>query len=383
MHLLHIIATLDPAAGGTSESVRVLMEHLPPGYTAEALTLDDPAGPFLQALPFPVHALGPQHSTFGYNTQLIPWLRANRHRFDGVVVNGMWQYTGFAAWRALAGHIPYIVVTHGMLDPWFKRTYPLKHLKKWAYWLAAEYWVLRRAYRVLFTTHEEARLARQSFWLHRWRPHVAAIGATRPTGAPPPEQIQAFYTVCPAVRNKRFVLFLGRIHVKKGCDLLIEAFAKVASLDPDLHLVMAGPDQTGWAAALQQAAAKSGIAHRVHWPGMLDGDVKWGAFHASEVFILPSHQENFGIAVAEALACARPALLAAPVNIAPEINEDGAGFMQPDTPSGTEKLLRDWIALTPLERQQMGLRALACFEKRYDMQKNAEAISRLFEPTKL
>lgn len=152
VNILHIIATLDPAAGGTSESVRVLMEHLPPGYTAEALTLDDPASPFLKSLPFPVHALGPQQATFGYNKQLIPWLRANRHRFDGVVVNGMWQYLGFAAWRALSEHTPYIVMTHGMLDPWFKRTYPRKHLKKWAYWLAAEYWVLRHAYRVLFTT---------------------------------------------------------------------------------------------------------------------------------------------------------------------------------------------------------------------------------------
>ena len=379
MKILHIIATLDPAAGGTSEYVRTLANHAPPGYTTEVVTLDDPAAPFLRTFSFPVHALGPQQATFGYNKQLIPWLRANRDRFDGVFLNGMWQYTGFAAWRALAGHTPYIVVTHGMLAPWFKRTYPRKHLKKWVYWLAAEYWILRQAFRVLFTTHEEARLAKQSFWLYRWRPHVAAIGAARPPATAPAQLMEAFYARVPEARDHRFVLFLGRIHVKKGCDLLVEAFAKVAALDPNLHLVMAGPDQTGWAATLKQRAEQTGTADRVHWPGMLDGDAKWGAFFASEVFILPSHQENFGIAVAEALACGRPALLAAPVNIAPEVAEDGAGLMQPDTLEGTEALLTQWIALTPEQRSQMSERAYACFERRYDMEKNAEAISRLFE----
>jgi glycosyltransferase involved in cell wall biosynthesis len=72
---------------------------------------------------------------------------------------------------------------------------------------------------------------------------------------------------------------------------------------------------------------------------MLKGDVKWGAFYASEAFALPSHQENFGIAVAEALACGKPALLADKVNIAPQIAADGAGLMQPDTQEGTDELL--------------------------------------------
>ena len=143
------------------------------------------------------------------------------------------------------------------------------------------------------------------------------------------------------------MLFLGRIHRKKGCDLLIDSFIKLASLDPGLHLVMAGPDQQNWSADLQAQVAAAGLTPRVHWPGMLHGDVKWGALCAAECFILPSHQENFGIAVAEALACSRPVLLADKVNIAPEIAADGAGLMQPDTPEGTDTLLRTWIDMSP------------------------------------
>ncbi len=196
--------------------------------------------------------------------------------------------------------------------------------------MPAEYRVLRDAYRVLFTSKAEKRLAEESFWLHRWNPYVVPYGASGPKGDPELQK-QAFFERCPTVKDRRYLLFLGRIHRKKGCDLLIDAFAKVAADDPSLDLVMAGPDQQAWSQKLQQMAVEAGIGDRIHWPGMVTGDAKWGAFHGSEAFILPSHQENFGIAVAEALACGRPVLLADKVNIAEEIAEDKAGLMELDT----------------------------------------------------
>jgi glycosyltransferase involved in cell wall biosynthesis len=378
MRILHIIGTLNPAAGGPTESVRVLLSYGPIGYTGEVVTLDDPASPYLQNIGFPVHALGPTRTTYGFNRKLMGWLKMNRDRFDGVVVNGLWQYCGYAAWRTLAGNTPYVVFTHGMLDPYFKHAFPLKHIKKWLYWVPAEYRVLRDAYRVLFTSKAEKRLAEQSFWLHRWNPYVVPYGASGPHGDPEAQK-QAFFETCPTVKDKRYLLFLGRIHRKKGCDLLIDAFAKVAADDPSLDLVMAGPDQQLWSQKLQETAVAAGIGDRVHWPGMVTGDAKWGAFYGSEAFILPSHQENFGIAVAEALACGRPVLLADKVNIAEEIAEDKAGLMELDTPDGTLQLLKRWIAMSDEEKKEMEKRARQCFHTRYDMRENAKAIIRLFE----
>jgi glycosyltransferase involved in cell wall biosynthesis len=380
MRILHIIATLNPEAGGPTESVRVLLSYGPIGYMGEVLTLDDPTAPYLRNVGFPVHALGPTGTTYGFNSKLLPWLRANRDRFDGVVVNGLWQYCGFAAWRALAGNTPYVVFTHGMLDPYFKRAFPMKHIKKWLYWVPAEYRILRDADRVLFTSKAEKRLAEETFWLHRWNPYVVPYGASGPAGDPEAQK-QAFFEKCPQAKGKRYLLFLGRIHRKKGCDLLIDAFAKIAKVDPDLNLVMAGPDQQLWSAQLKAVAEESGIGERVHWPGMITGDAKWGAFFGAEAFILPSHQENFGIAVAEALACGRAVLLADKVNIAEDIAEDGAGLMELDTPEGTLRLLERWIAMSPEEKSEMAERALLCFHKRYDMRENAKAIIRLFETT--
>jgi len=382
MRILHIIGTLNPEAGGPTESVRVLLSYGPIGYTGEVVTLDDPAAPYLRNTGFPVHALGPTPTKYGFNPKLVPWLKDNHHRFDGVVVNGLWQYCGYAAWQAVSGKTPYVVFTHGMLDPYFKRAFPLKHLKKWLYWAPVEYHVLRNAYRVLFTTEAEKKLAEQSFWLHKWKPYVVPYGASGPLGDPEMQR-QAFFKQVPEVKGKRFLLFLGRIHRKKGCDMLVEAFAKIAQNDPELELVMVGPDEQQWSAALKKIAEQGGVGHRIHWPGLILGNAKWGAFHAAEAFVLPSHQENFGIAVAEALGCGLPVLLADKVNIAADIAAEGAGLMESDTPEGTLRLVERWIATTPDEREAMRRKAVDCFQRRYDMRENAKAIIRLFESARM
>jgi glycosyltransferase involved in cell wall biosynthesis len=285
----------------------------------------------------------------------------------------MWQYTGYAVWRTMRGRVPYVVFSHGMLDPYFKRAFPLKHLKKWLYWLPVEYWVLRGARHVLFTCAAEAELAKQSFWLHRWNAWVTPFGTIPPEGDPE-VQGEAFFAACPAARGRRLVLFLGRIDRKKGCDLLVDAFVKLAAREPELDLVMAGPDLQNWRAELVRGAETAGVAERIHWPGMLRGDAKWGAFHAAEVFALPSHQENFGIAVAEALGCGTPVLLSDKVNIAADIAADGAGLMEDDTTTGTERLLERWIAMPAAEREAMAVRARDCFHRRYDMRENAKTV---------
>jgi glycosyltransferase involved in cell wall biosynthesis len=375
MKILHILPSVDPKGGGPMEGVRQrglrLMEM---GHQVEALSLDDPASPFLSGYGLPVYALGPSTGGYRFNSRLVPWLHEHAKEYDAIVVNGLWQYHSFGAWRALHRmKLPYFVFTHGMLDPWFRHTYPLKHLKKRLYWPWAEYRVLRDAQAVLFTSEEERLLARESFGLYRVREAVVAYGTTTPPCDA--EILRAhFYAAHPELRGKRLLLFLSRIQEKKGCDLLIEAYANVAGLNPNLHLVMAGPDQTGWMATLQAQAGRLGIAKRVSWPGMLQGAMKWGAFYASEAFVLPSHQENFGIAVAEALGCGLPVLISDKVNIWREIKADGAGIVNPDTTDGTEKSLRQWLALDTADRIKMAQQARVTFEARFTVDAMASSL---------
>jgi glycosyltransferase involved in cell wall biosynthesis len=378
MRTLHIIGTLNPASGGPAAAVSMLIEFSRPGHESEAVTLDDPASPFLKHLAYPVTALGPTRTKFGYNSRLVPWLRRNADRFDAVIVHGLWQYCGIAARRSLSAKTPYFVFVHGMLDPYFKRAFPFKHFKKWAYWLAAEYWVLRGARNVLFTCAEEERLARDSFWLHRWSPVIIPYGSRTPD-VDLAQAARDFHERFQHLQGRRYLLFLGRIDRKKGCDLLIDAFISTAASDPELDLVMAGPDETRWRPQLEDKLQRAGLSHRVHWTGMLGGSLKWGAFATCEAFVLPSHQENFGIAVAEALSCGRPVLLSDKVNIAPEIMADRAGLVESDTLQGTTNLLLRWMKMPQAERATMAADALACFQSRFDMKINVTIFDDLLE----
>ncbi|QQX89586.1 glycosyltransferase (plasmid) [Cupriavidus necator] len=384
MKILQLLPSLDPRQGGPAECVRQSAVALAAqGHRVEVLTLDAPDAPWLRDAGLPVHALGPVRGGYRYCPALLPWLREHAQGFDAVIVNGLWQHHGFAAWQALRDSgVPYFVFPHGMLDPWFRRAYPLKHLKKWLYWPWAEYRVLRDARAVLFTAEEERRRARESFWLYRANERVVSFG----TSAPPPAHAadggslaERFLAAHPALRGKRLVLFLGRIHPKKGCDLLIEAFAREAAQVPAAHLVIAGPDSAGWGSALRELAAARGIADRISWPGMLRDEMKWGAFRASEVFALPSHQENFGIAVAEALGCGLPGLLSTEVNIWREVVQGGAGMGAADTVDGTAGMLRGWFALTPAERARMRARAQAVFAQHFTMEAMAVDLLRVVQ----
>jgi glycosyltransferase involved in cell wall biosynthesis len=295
-------------------------------------------------------------------------LRGNVANYDAVVSHGLWQYHSFGTWRALrGGRVPYLVFPHGMLDPWFKRTYPLKHLKKWLYWPWAEYRVLRDAAAVLFTCEEERIQSARSFWLYRVNPVVVGFGIAEPEGDAT-SQKEAFLSRFPALRGTRMLLFLGRIHPKKGCDLLVEAFARVAARDPALRLVMAGPDSVGMGHDLRRRSERLGVAERILWPGMLSGDEKWGAFRAAEAFVLPSHQENFGVAVVEAMACGTPVLVSDKVNIWREIDADGAGLVGPDTREGSAALLERWLALSEADRSRCGKRARESFARRFHIE---------------
>jgi len=381
MRILHIVGSISPAAGGPTEAIRMLIEHAPPGYTSEVVTLNDPAEPFLASFPFKITALGSSKKSW-YVPALTRWLKANRDRFDGVMLHGLWEYTGVAVLRSIAGHKPYVVFPHGMLDPYFKRAFPAKHAKKWIYWLLNDYWLLRRAFRVLFITQIEADLAKQSFPLHQWTPMVTALGAEpplTPQTSNSQSSTEAFYRLCPTVREKQFLLFLGRIHPKKGPDLILKAFAAIARQAPSLHLVMAGPVDKKYQGELEVQTFDFYAEGRVHWPGILLGEAKWGAFAACEAFVLTSHQENFGIAVAEALACGKAVLISDQINIAPDIAADGAGLVEPDTLEGSRNLLQRWLALSPEEREAMSRQALTTFATRYDMRHNAATILRVFE----
>ena len=382
MRILYVIDSFSPAIGGPPEAVRQLIKATrSTGAHVEVVCLDHPEAEFLLDLGCPVHALDQSFlGRYAFSPRLWRWLQSNAGRFDGMIMNGVWTFPGLALRSAARGaRRPYGIFVHGALDPWFNRQYPLKHLKKLCYW-PLQYAVLRDAAAVFFTTRTERDLATTSFRPNHWKSVIAALGIVEDehAGQDPAREIEAFYGALPELRGQRFLLFLARLHEKKGCDLLIEAFARVAARAPEVQLVVAGPDQVGMQAKLKSRAEQLGIASRVHWPGMIGGEVKWGALRMCEALVLPSHQENFGVSVAEALSAGRPVLLSFPVNIWPEIENDGVGLADDDTLEGTVRLLERWFSLPAVEQAAMAARAQPCFAARFSMERTAAVINEVF-----
>ncbi|HEX8078007.1 MAG TPA: glycosyltransferase, partial [Chthoniobacterales bacterium] len=366
MKILRSTHTVNPALGGPIESIRQSSAALVRrGHTVEIVSLDAPDDPWVRDTAVPVHALGPGRGSYGYAPRFSDWIKERHAEYDAVIVHGLWQYSSFGVWRALRGTAtPYFVFPHGMLDPWFKRTYPLKHLKKWLYWPWGDYRVLRDAAAVLFTSEEERRLARESFALYRCNEKVVNYGTAAPPN--PDAAREKFFEAFPSLRQQRLLLFLGRLHEKKGCDLLIHAFILLRNsvpTDPRIHLVIAGPgSDDDYLRRLHELA--SSAADSITFPGMLTGDLKWGALFAAEAFVLPSHQENFGIAVAEALTCGTPVLISNKINIWREIEGDRAGYVENDDLAGTANLLQRWFATGADVRAAMQANARKCFTDR-------------------
>jgi glycosyltransferase involved in cell wall biosynthesis len=373
MKLLHVVASMEPAGGGVCQAVRTMIAGLAmAGVVSEVVSMDAPDATFLATDPFMTHALGPSRGPWAYSSMLAGWLTANLSHFGGVILHGLWLYPGYAVHRALhqlgKRKPSFFVMPHGMLDPYFQREAGrrLKALRNWVYWKAIEARIVNEAAGVLFTCEEERCLARESFHpYHPQRELVVGLGVAEP---PPytPTMREAFQRACPEAVEGKYLLFLSRIHEKKGTDLLVAAYQaeQTKTSSGAQGLVVAGPGlDTPYGKMVQLMAGNT--PDTITLSSMLTGDAKWGAFYGCSAFILPSHQENFGIAVVESLACAKPVLITSNINIWREIEGGGGGLVADDTLTGCRALLRRWADLSPAAQQLMSTQARTTYQTHF------------------
>ena len=396
MKILHVITSLDPAQGGLSQAVRNMVPALAAqGSDSEVLCLDAPSSAFLGRDTFPVHAIGPAKGPYAYGAALKPWLLTNFQRFDVVITHGLWQHNSAGTSRALAQYKKsnpgqpaprHYVMPHGMLDPYFQKApgRRLKAIRNVLFWKLFEGPVVNNADGVLFTCAQELSLAREPF-----RPYRPKQELDVGMGVEAPPQLHAgmapaFLERCPQVAGRPYLLFMSRLHEKKGVDLLIRAYVqlraeqKQRALDePMPALVVAGPGlDTAYGAELQALAAA--CAGDIHFPGMLGGDAKWGALYGCDAFVLPSHQENFGIAVVEAMACGRPVMISNQVNIWREC--EPGGVIAEDSQAGTLDLLTKWLSLPLEQRAHLGNEARAAYQRNFAVDEAARRLNAAIGP---
>jgi glycosyltransferase involved in cell wall biosynthesis len=368
MRALRIIRSMNPAHGGVTEAVnQAALSFNNDHHQMDVLCFDNPNASWItNSRNYTIHALGEGVTAYGFHFSYLSWLKKNAKFYDVVIIDGLWQFLVVGGYALKLLKVPYCIFTHGMLDPYFNED-KLKYVKKLPFWLLVERNVIAMASATIFTCQEESQLAAKSFPCYSASPKVATLGVEG-NDRSGKELSKLFLAEHQPLKDKRFALFLSRINEKKGIDLLVNALGQLKRLPDDFVLAIAGPDSNGLKAKLTVQIERQGLSDRVVWLGMLSGDVKWGAYHAADVFVLPSHQENFGIVVAEALSTATPVLITNKVNIWREINEAGAGLVENDDVAGIERLISRWLALTSLEKTEMSGRAKVCYEANFSIE---------------
>ena len=292
--------------------------------------------------------------------------------YDVVHIHSLYLYPQLAGFRAAKRHrVPYIVSPHGALDPFLRQRGRARKALTELLWQRR---MLEGAAALHLTTDGEAAL-------------VADVAPAVPRAVVPNGIRWDEFQGLPSARSFRerhlgghdgpLVMFLGRITFKKGIDVLVRAFALVAHEEPDCRLAIVGPDDEGRTPSLEAIAERAGVRDRVHFVEMVTGAERLAALAAADVWALPSHTENFGIAVAEALAAGRAVVVSPAVNIAGDIEHADAGIV---CEPAVEPLAAQLLALLHDEprRLALGERARA-FARRYDWSAVAGRAAAMYE----
>jgi len=354
MRILHVISTLAPSSGGPTFVVRDLAAaQIDRGHEVTICTTDRD-NPVRERLPDEyfrtVAAAGVQIEEFPVvfaPLLLSPaagrWLAGSLNGFDIVHIHGLYRFLPtYAAWQARRQSVPYVIMPHGALDPYL---YARSSAGRLRFKRLYERWFdlpnLHAAGAIHYTAEEE-------------RERAAFLKLRAPSFVVPNGLDWAQYATLPArgplrarwgLSDAPLVLFLGRLHFKKGLDLLIPAFDALRQRVPGVQLVIAGPENDEYGQRVRGWVRERGLDAAVHFVGSLHGADVLQAYVDADVFALPSYTENFGMTVIEALACSLPVVISDQVNIHAEVSGAGAGLVTAcdagEVTAALELLLRD------------------------------------------
>ena len=385
MKVLNVIETLAPNYGGPVTVVTQLAEaEAQSGLDVEILTTnaDMPSGRYCEAGrstlnggTVPVTYCSVQLNILRLSAGIASFLHRNSKRFDIIHVHGLYRFPqSYAAAFARNTNKPYVITPHGALDPFLyarsSRSLALKRIyERWV-----DFPNLNGASALHFTTEDERQL-------------VSRLGLQAPSFVAPNGLNWKPYEILPprgALRARYgladgpLILFLGRLHLKKGLPILIDAVNVVRRRHSDVRLLIAGPESGEYGRVIREQTSQLGMADTTIFSGPLYGADVTQAYVDADVFALPSHTENFGMTVAEAMACATPVVISDQVNIHAEVTSAGAGIVTHcdanEVAAALSSLLDDRT-----RRQSMGQAGRRLVQGRYSWPSIVQTITHEYE----
>lgn len=339
MKILHITASMSSEWGGPTKVVAELTEKLvekgieitifSPFRQGEELKVVKPKGVKLRLF----------HQSFidklwtSYSLELQRAIQKEVNNFDIIHIHEIWHYPHYIAYRAAkkAGK-PYVITIHGALDPWCLN---YKSFKKKIYSLLIQKRILKESNVIHAITNEEVRQIENFISNKKITMIPNGINPEDFTNLPFRKELEKLY---PKLIGKKVLFFLGRIHPKKGLDLLVKVFGIITRERDDVRLLIAGPDSDGYEAKVKQILEKERTLDKVIFTGMLKDQNKLVALGGADIFILPSYSEGFSMAILEAMISKLPVIITSQCNF-PEVDEYKAGIViEPDSKQFVEAL---------------------------------------------
>lgn len=375
MRIVHVIESLDPSNGGPPKiAACIAAGQAALGHDVRLVSMSEPERmddiqTMLDSIPGisavdnkvlkPISAI--QQVLFKVAgkelSESIQWS-------DIVHVHNVWSPINIPACnQSRKYNKPYLILLNGMLDPW---SLSQSSLKK-ALFLKLRYRdILNHAAALHLGNTDEEKLIKPL--------GLKSRGVIIPNGVyadeiSRPETLDQVYSRFPILSNRPFMLFMGRIHYKKGLDVTVEAFADFAKTNGTVQLVIAGPEG-GAEDDILARIKKHGLEERIHMVGSVYGNLKWQLLHAAECFVLTTRQEGFSVAVTEALGCGLPCIVSEDCHY-PIISQIDAGFVIPLEHHAVVKAMRDMFESEQL-RQQMSLNARELVLDRFTWPKVAQ-----------
>jgi glycosyltransferase involved in cell wall biosynthesis len=369
MRVLHVVASLAPRYGGPSASTPEMVRALRQEGVDAAIYATNVDGPGLMDVPLyrttvqaglpTVYAGVYPPNRFAFSPGLGYDLRRRVRDYDLLHIHGVYSYPALlAAHSARRCGVPYIVRPHGSLDPYLtqRHRYP-----KLLYHKVLLRPMLTSAAALHFTTEDERR---STTWLNLRTPSFVlphGLDLKQFADMPP---VGSFRRAWPQCAGKRIVLFLSRVDYKKGLDLLIKGFRLLDPARHNAHLVIAGPDSLGFERQVRRWVIEEGLESDVTFTGMLMGKEKLAALGDSDLFVLPSYSENFGLAVVEAMACYKPVIISDRVNLCEDVHRGQAGIVVNCAPDAVAAGIRQ-VLEDPMEAARLGHNGHELVRRRY------------------
>ena len=382
MRVLHVITGLWKDTGGPSEVIPAIctaMTDAGADVTLATLagdsaqSVDDAATHGVRVLKFPPSF----RHTIWYSSVLHRRIQQLASEHDIVHIHGIWQFPDWAAAAAArrAG-VPYLITPHGSLQP---ARLKKSSLKKRISAVLADRAMLNQASCLHATAPDEA----EAFRLYGYRGPIAMIpNGITPAGPIAPDRVAlldaAFRRDFPETQGRRLLLFLSRIEPIKGVTTLARAWADCARQFPDWHLVVVGPDERSHLQEVLAILRDGGVLDRTTITGPLYGDRKTAAYLASELFVLPTISENFGLVIGEALSHRVPVITTTGAPW-PGIVEHDCGWWIEPSQHALADTLREALPLTRAELTARGDRGAAWIARDFTWEAESRLLLETYE----